>query len=377
MKNYGLSSVSEFLRDQIVYRNLQPAEKALPGFADLSGVLNIGKGARPRKTQLDYARVIACILAEAQKLRGVHKVLQRLVFVGDTRMLDGTAFSNLCQAGGWDGVAFIGSENCEPASFEIEELAGGGKLYLANRWAALADFEQFCLSQGIPLDETTAVVLDLDKTTLGARGRNAHPIDQARISAVQRTVADLLGEAFDAQRFRSAYDLFNQVEFHSFTADNQDYLAYICLVVGSGLDEAVKLAQRVRQGNLQSFDEYISWVDSHRKELPDSMAAMHAEIYHSVRLGDPTPFKAFRRNEYLMTVARMGFLEADAPLETLLSEEILITQEVRQAALKWQDRGALLFGLSDKPDEATFPSPELCERGYLPLHHTQTHAVGS
>ena len=42
----------------------------------------------------------------------------------------------------------------------------------------------------------------------------------------------------------------------------------------------------------------------------------------------------------------------------------------------WRDRGALLFGLSDKPDEASFPTPDLEAEGYLPLHKTRALVVG-
>lgn len=377
MKNYGLSTVSEFLEDYIVYRNLEPADQSLPGLSVIASKIDLPKGMVPRKTQMAYAQVVTYLLQEAQRQRSVKNPIRSLVFMGDTRMLDGTAFTNLCQTGGWQGAAFIGSENTQPASFQLEELPGGEKIYLANRWSALTDFNQFCQAHGIPGDETTALVVDLDKTTLGARGRNAHTIDRARVDAVQQTVADLLGKSFDLALFKAAYDLFNQVEFHPFTADNQDYLAYICLVIGSGLEDSQKLSQQVRAGNLHSFDEFIMQVDGRKSDLPENLAAIHAEIYHLVLKGDPTPFKAFRRNEYRLTIARMGFLPHDSPLESLLEQEILITQEVRQAALSWKKRGALLFGLSDKPDEATFPTPEQSAHGYVPLHRTATHVVGS
>ncbi len=377
MKNYGLSTVSEFLEDQIVYRNLQPADASLPGLAAIAPKIGLSQGGAPRKTQPAYAQVVAYLLQEVQHRRGVNGNIRNLVLIGDTRMLDGTAFTNLCQAGGWRGAAFIGSENNQPASFQVEELPGGDLIYLANRWSALTDFDRFCQDQGIPGDESTALVIDLDKTTLGARGRNAHTIDQARVNAVQHTVADLLGKSFDLQLFKTAYELFNQVEFHPFTADNQDYLAYICLVIGSGLEDADGLARQVREKRLNSFDDFIAQTNKNKAGLPENLAAIHSEIYHYVRLGDPTPFKAFRRNEYLLTVARMGHLAGTTPVETLLDQEIVITQEVRQAALSWKERGALLFGLSDKPDEATFPTPEQVERGYAPLHRTLTHIVGS
>jgi hypothetical protein len=72
----------------------------------------------------------------------------------------------------------------------------------------------------------------------------------------------------------------------------------------------------------------------------------------------------------------MGCLPDTASVEALFAEEIVITQEVREIALEWHDRGALLFGLSDKPDEASLPTPEQAAQGVLPIHRVETHAVG-
>jgi len=95
-----------------------------------------------------------------------------------------------------------------------------------------------------------------------------------------------------------------------------------------------------------------------------------------VQTGDPTPFKAFRRNEYLCTAARFGCVPAGAPLGQTLAEQVCITQEVRELALWLRSRGCLVMTMSDKPDEATLPTPELAAQGYLPLHRTPTTAVG-
>lgn len=73
----------------------------------------------------------------------------------------------------------------------------------------------------------------------------------------------------------------------------------------------------------------------------------------------------------------MGQLSDKTPMSKLLAEEILITQEVRAQALVWKDQGALLFGLSDKPDEAAVPLPELAKQGYQPIHRMLTHVVGT
>ncbi|MBN1148329.1 MAG: hypothetical protein JXA78_13810 [Anaerolineales bacterium] len=376
MKLFGRSPIAEFLGDRVIYRNLVPCDPRLPALAELAPQAGLAPGIIPRKSEPDYARAVAHLLQRARQLEAPATQIQRLVFIGDTRLNDSTAFDNLCQAGGWPGLAFIGSEDNKPPAVETATMPGGGQLYLANRWTALADFDRYCAEQGFPIDESMAVVVDLDKTALGARGRNAHTIDQARLQAVEDTVAALLGEGFAAAAFRTAYDTLNQVEFHPFTSDNQDYLAYICLALGAGLYDLDAIVSDVRGGRLVSFGQFISAVDERRAELPPGLASIHDGIYANVQAGDPTPFKAFRRNEYLATVGRMGFLGDDAAVEALLRDEIVITAEVRALALDWARRGALLFGLSDKPDEASFPTPEQAQQGYEPIHRTVTHVVG-
>ena len=376
MKNYGRTSVGEFLGDLIVYRNLVPLDGRLPPLAEVRPHLGLAEGFVPRKSAPEYARVIAYLLRKARALDRPGVSIARLVYVGDTRLNDGTAFTNLCRAGNWPGLAFIGAERDEPARVEVSDQEEG-RLFLSNRWSALADFDRFCREQGFPLDEQAAVIVDLDKTALGARGRNDQVIDRARVEAVGRTVGDLLGEVFEPASFEMAYDCLNQPEFHPFTSDNQDYLAYICLILGSGLYDLETVVDEVRKGRLASFEQFISEVDGRADQLPGDLGAIHASIYGYVRQGDPTPFKAFRYNEFLTTVGRMGQLDDEAPAAELLAQEIVITQEVREIALAWREEGALLFGLSDKPDEASVPPDHLAAQGYRPIHRMKTHAVGS
>lgn len=376
MQVYGRTSVHEFLGDLIVYRNLAPLNPRLPPLADIRPQLGLAAGITPRKSEPAYARVIVHLLRQARRLDAPGLSLERLVYVGDTRLNDGTAFVNICRAGGWPGYAFIAAERDEPAKTEISQQ-DMGTLFLANRWAALADFDQFCRQQGFPLDEQTAIIVDLDKTALGARGRNDHTIDQARVEAVRRTVGDLLGDDFDSSSFQLAYDRLNQPEFHPFTTDNQDYLAYSCLILGSGLYTLDTLLSDIRAGRLESLAQFIAEVDGRAVELPPSLRSIHSSVYRRMRQGDPTPFKAFRYNEYQATVERMGCLADDTPIARLLAEEIVITQEVRTAAQSWRARGALLFGLSDKPDEASIPTDDLTARGYRPIHQMESHAVGA
>ncbi len=375
MKNYGRTSIHEFLGDFIVYRNLTPLDSRLPSLAELRSQVKLPVGVTPRKSQPEYARVIVQLLRRARALDAPAVAIERLVYVGDTRLNDGAAFVNICRAGDWPGLAFIGADRDEPA--RVETIAEGDTvLYQANRWAAVSDFDHFCHEREFPVDERTAVVVDLDKTALGARGRNDHVIDRARIEAVRRTVSGLLGDNFDQESFQAAYDKLNQPEFHPFTTDNQDYLAYVCLVLGSGLHALEPLVAEVRDGRLATFGQFIAQVDGRAADLSADLRRIHDSVHTLVQQGDPTPFKAFRYNEFRATVERMGWLDDDAPVAELLEQEIVVTQEVREAALAWREQGALLFGLSDKPDEASIPTDDLAVQGYRPIHRVETHIVG-
>ena len=72
----------------------------------------------------------------------------------------------------------------------------------------------------------------------------------------------------------------------------------------------------------------------------------------------------------------MGHLSDNASLAERLLEEVCLTREVVEFAQWLRGRGCLLLALSDKPDEATMPSPALASQGYLPLHRTSTHIIG-
>ena len=333
-------------------------------------------GETPRKSQPAYARVMAAVLQAAAGMEAPNAPLKRLIFIGDTRMNDSTAYANLCAAGDWPGMACIISETGAAPELKAAESVPAPGLYLANRWNLLAEFDELRRRAGFPLDERTVVVFDIDKTALGARGRNAGVIDQARVAAVRTTVEAMLGPAFNSELFNQAYNTLKEPEYHPFTADNQDYLAYICLILGSGLYSLETVLQQVQAGELTGFRQFIARVDEQQAELPPALQSIHTAIYANVQAGDPTPFKAFRRNEYLATVGRMGHLPDDTPVGELLAQEIVLTQEVRTLANAWRREGALLFGLSDKPDEASLPTPEQAAQGFLPLHRQPTHAVG-
>ena len=377
LKVYGRASVYDFLADRVVYRNLVPYDKHLASLVNPRQIIDIHSTTIPRKSEPAYAQVIVQLLRRAFQLTDPRVTIDRLVFIGDTRLNDSSAFLNICQAGDWPGMAFIGADRKDPRKVEIVSYGDQREVYLSNRWAFLADFDQYYFQHGMPVDEHTAVIIDLDKTSLGARGRNDHAIDHARVQAVRETVSDLLADEFDAQSFQTAYNELNQVDFHDFTADNQDYLAYICLIIGSGMYSLEDLVSDIRCHSMTTFRQFIDRVEEQPKELSFELAEIHAEIYANVQVGDPTPFKPFRRREYQTTIARMGNMDDWATVQELLALEILLTQEVREIALKWQETGAMLFGMSDKPDEASIPTEALASQGYLPIHQTVTHSVGT
>ena len=355
------ASLYDLLGNLVVYRNLEPADRQLRS-PQLVG------GAIPRKAEPAYAQAILRILAQAQALRSNQR-LQRLIYIGDTAMNDGQAIHNLAQH--LPTYGFIGHERMgESKRIEIE-----GGVMLANRWAALADFIHFLQGEGFAFDEATAALLDLDKTAFGARGRNSQVIDAARVEAVRRTVEEVLGGDFDEEEFRAVYDELNQPRYHPFTADNQDYLAYICLMVSGGVYDFTQLLADLDAERLSFFAQFIEACAE--RAIGDELAPVHREVYTNFRRGDPTPFKSFRYREYEETVRRMDRLPDDAGEERVLAEEIVITREVADVCRFLRGKGVLLFGLTDKPDESSIPRPELAQKGYLPLHRVTMKVVGN
>lgn len=366
------SSLYDVIGDLVVFRNLSPVDPQIPSYDQAWAEMGMPGPQRPRKQDPAFAQVLAWFLRRGRALDGNRAELAELVYLGDTALADGNAFRNVRAAGGWRGWAFIGAERDESLAVDIKD-----GVFFANRWSALAEFAGWMLAEGAALDQRTAVIVDIDKTALGARGRNDAAIDRARVAAIEAMVADALGPAFDQAAFRRAYTAIIPPKYHPFTADNQDYVAYLCLMIGAGFITLEELLRQVESGELRSFADFIGRVDARQEALPNAgLRALHQEIHTRVQAGDATPFKAFRRREYVETVGRMGHLPDDAPLGQRLVEEICLTREVFDFARWLRARGCLLMAVSDKPDEASLPTPELVAQGYLPLHRTKTHVVG-
>ncbi|TEU13727.1 MAG: hypothetical protein E3J21_17970 [Anaerolineales bacterium] len=359
------------LGDFVVYRNLEPADERLRGLPEIWPEIGLSSCRIPRKLEPDYATTVVHFLGQAQALRLPNHPLKRLLYIGDTVMNDGTAIANLGQHKPILGVI------CTERPGEAKKVNVNQGVMTANRWGALRDFVPFVTEEGFPLDEEMAAIIDLDKTAMGARGRNDGAIDAARVEAVRRTMAEVLGSQFDMKGFRTIYDELNQPPYHPFTADNQDYLAYICLMVGGGVYDYETLLADLAAGRLSIFAQFVEICAEHLQDrISSELLPVHQEVYANFRRGDPTPFKSFRYREYEETVARMDSLPAETDPSKLLAEEIVITREVVDLARFLQERGVLLFGLSDKPDEASIPRAELVGEGYAPIHRTRMKVVG-
>ncbi len=376
LRHYGTSTLSEFLDDRVVYRSLRPVDRRLPGLEELRPALGMPDGGLPRKTEPAYAEVVAELLRRAHVVAGGDGQISGLVMVGDTLHSDGRAFLNLGAALAVPGAAFICDERTEEPHLEAVNDRGRCVVVAANRWRLLEAFDDSLAAHGLNIGPATVVVVDIDKTALGARGRNHRPIDAARIQAARGTVARLVGGTLEEGVFDQVYGILNQPRFHPFTTDNQDVVAYLCLAVAAGLYELEALAGRITSGELGSFSELLAELTARGDELPPSLAAAHRAVVEAVAAGDPTPFKEFRRAEFAETVARMGRSVDPSDLDELVHTELTITHEVRERALAWRARGALLLGLSDKPDEASLPGDEPASQGLLPLHRTPALVVG-
>lgn len=376
LRNFGRATLADFFGDMVIYRNLEPLEKKLAGLKSAGYRMGLSSDAIPRKSEPEYAKAALWFAEEAQRLRRASATLHEVLFIGDTLLNDGQAYRNLVKLSGWQGACFIGADRPEHApAVEIQEK---DRLYNANRWSALGDWIEWVAGQGFTLDQRTLLIVDIDKTILGAKGRNDFVIDKARLEGIYHTMDAVLGEDFDRAAFEQQYTFLNRARYHNLTADNQDYLAYICMVLNTGLIRFEELLSEIDSGSLSDFEQFIRWVDSRlmsRTGVTEAFRQVHEAVGASLRAGDPTPFKQFRREEFVSTVSHMGNMTEDATLDTILREEIVLTEEICELSEHLKARGCLLLCLSDKPFEASCPTRQLAAN-FLPVHRMTTHRIG-
>ncbi len=377
LRNFGRASLADTFGDLVIYRNLEPLDPRLPGLKTAAYKMGIADDRIPRKQDPGYAKAAVWFAKQVQKLRKNNTPLSEILFVGDTLYNDGQAYGHMRQFSEWAGSCFIGSERlAEPFMIDADDE---DNVFCANRWAALADWVKWMREHGLNLDERTAVIIDIDKTLLGAKGRNDQVINQARLEGIFRTMTSVLGDNFNRADFERHYAELNRSRYHFLTEDNQDYLAYICLVLNAGLISYDEVLQEVEKDSLDNFEQFLRWVNSRlmiRPLVGESFRQVHEAIVGAVRVGDPTPFKRFRRQEFITTVERMGHMPDETPVEELLANEITLTNEVCELGEWFAARGCVLLCLSDKPDEASMPDPRVSAE-LQPVHRTPTHRVGT
>ena len=376
MELFGKATLADVVGDLVVFRNLDIQDRRIPGLRNAWKEMDLPSRRIPRKHEDGYARAAAWFLTQARRLDRSTARINEVLFLGDTALSDGGAFRNIRREGGWKGWAFIGTGVSENTTGAPEWNQDETNVTQGGRWNLLARWIQEISAQGAACDERTAVVIDMDKTLIGARGRNSVVIDAARLDGLRTTMVELLGSSFNQDVFEEAYQALNQPRFHRFTADNQDYLAYVCLIISSGVISLPGLMECLAEDPNYAFMQFVRWADTRLNAKNVELADMHYSFYKRLEADDPTPFKTFRRREYVATVSRMGNLPDEASIQERLSQEICLTREVMEVADWLKKRGAVVLVLSDKPDEASLPTPEQVREGFKPLHRVSTHVVG-
>jgi hypothetical protein len=340
------ASIADLTENRVLYRDLRPCDPQLPTIDVLRAAVGLHDGYLPRKRDREYARVVLPIMQAAQQLRGGEPLTHCLV-IGDTdndRLL-ATYLDELKQIRSY---GFIGVDR--PA--EVEQFQQEGVISVGNRWALLKRWGTQLAASGVQWT-TTALLIDIDKTLLGPRGRTDTAIDDARAAGAVAVAREVLGTGFDQVTFRGVYDRLCQKSYHHFTLDNQDYVVYTALLIASGTLSLADLEENLTVGRITSFPGLLA---ASTGAVPDLLTQLHETIRERVAAGDPTPFKQFRSAELAETVARM----ADGRL-TLCKELFTFAGEL-------VEQGALCMAASDKPAEASLPSAAQREAGMLPLH---------
>lgn len=341
------ATISDLTGDAVIYRDLEPCDPRLPRLHQLQHALGMPAGPPPRKRDVACAQLLLALAEAAQAGRG-GPPLAALAVLGDTDN-DRLLAAHLRELGPLPCFGFIGEDRPVAA----ESMSWHGDTAYATRWHLAAPWAAEVERRGGDWSRA-AIFVDLDKTLLGPRGRSDGAIDDARAEGALAVSAELLGERLDVARFRRIYAELCHKEWHGFTLDNQDYVVAATLLLATGAADEEELRAEVAAGEA-SFAHFL---DATRLGACPELAPLHAELRARVAAGDPTPFKAFRRAEFVATLARM----ADGRLT--------ICQDLFELCAQLAGRGALLLAASDKPAESAIPTPEQAAAGVQPLHRT-------
>ena len=378
MIRQGRASIVDLLGGYISFRSLCPMDARLrPANGTQPAAGRDGKRQPvPRKGSKDHADTVARMLRQAHRLAhgGHSRAPSKLLYLGDTMESDARAFGHLCQVTGWSGHAIIINENRRPPQIGHHNVPGG-IVHFANRWSTLPDLVSDIQNSGFAPDSQTLVVVDIDKTLIGARGRNSAAIDRVRRQAALDVANSLTEDSLDPGPFQKCLDELAQPDFHTLTEDNQDAVVYVALIAALGVLPLREL--QCRQDLVsEGFASFLQEVGRRKHHLASGMRRLHDEISYQVAQGNPTPFLAFRQAEYRATYRALTCIpSAASPAETL-GAGIVMTGEVWSTVRAYQEHGAVAFGLSDKPDEACFPPEDASDAETLSLCHVPLTILG-
>jgi hypothetical protein len=342
-------TIADLTGDAVLYRDLQPYDASLPGLAQLREPLGLPPGMLPRKRDAAYARVMGALL-EHLRARAAAPPLRWLLVMGDTAN-DRLLAQHLRTTSGLPVYAFIGAD----AMSEPPGLTYEGDTATATRWSLVVDWlAQLEAGSAQPWDQA-ALLIDIDKTLLGPRGRNDGAIDEARAAAALDVARSLPGFALDEPTFEHYYATLCGSAYHGLTLDNQDYTVFAALLLTGGVLSLDELRAQRADGTPRSFGLLLDVVAG---RVPPALEEPYTAVRAAHEAGDPSPFKAFRRAELVATLARMG------------DGRLTLCREVVAAARTLRERGVLCIAASDKPAESALPTREQEAAGRAPLHHT-------
>jgi len=364
----GKTSIQDILGENILYRDLNPVSPRVPPFSQIRKKVDWRQPFPPRKASPEYARIILEYLKYHDP-----NLPRQILFFGDTPGNDGAVVRNLQRLSGRLVFGFIGKD----VPSETGTLSPDPPLFLANRWEGIPEFFAHIETLGFRWDRKTAVLVDMDKTLIGARGRNDSVIDQARMEGVKKLIQKALDKPWQEDHFLLIYKTFNEPAYHFLTEDNQDYLAFICLVILAGVWSFEDIVEQLVQKKIASFQEFLNRTAFLLQRRPVPVVAPYfEEVFLATVKGDPTPFKSFRRMEYLATIERIDRLQSTDPAE-ILQSEITLTREIVDTILFLKEKSfGPVWCISDKPPESTFPTDDQKQNGYLPLHQKPMKMVG-
>ncbi len=346
---YKRGKLSDIFGNYIVFRELNPADKNLPQFSEIKTAHSLTK--LPRKKDEEYAKALYYIFSKA-------KDFNKVFYIGDTLMSDASVIKNFLKFPEIETFGIITREG-EIGKFEFRE-----NFLLSGRWADLEKAFSVCEEKVFRADERTVLIIDIDKTAIGARGRNDKAIDKARLDAIRELAEEIFGK-IDEEKFSKAYQIANKKEFFYITEDNQDIVYLLSFFVYEGTVSEDELSGKKFE-NAKELIEKVSVRNPVLKKYAET-------ILKNIEGKNPTAFPEFRKKEFLKTIARADFLPDKTPVAELLSEEITITGEVYRLALKLKKRGVLVFGVSDKPALSTMPQ----EGSSLPPVYEKTMKIYS